>query len=179
MRSFLAFDVPEPVAIAIARAQGRLAVGRMVPRENLHVTLAFLDDQPDAVLDELSAALAEIALPRFAATPTGFAHFGKARPRLAYLGIAPEPPLLALHQAARKAARRVGITLSHERYVPHVTLARFSGHEGSRALGAVTALAGLPVAVPPFEVFGFGLYGSTLRPEGPRYELLESFPLRG
>ena len=178
MRSFLALDVPDDLARHIASAQSRLGVGRMVPRENLHVTLAFLDDQPESVLEELDRDLGALSQDRFPLDVTGYAHFGKSRPRIAYLGVASSAPLLSLHQAVRRAARAAGIALSHERYIPHITIARFSGSDVGDALPAVQALARLPIQCAPFDVFGFTLYGSTLTPTGPRYEPLASYPMR-
>ncbi|MBR9844371.1 MAG: hypothetical protein GYB25_14515 [Rhodobacteraceae bacterium] len=50
---------------AVAALQDELRVGRKPPEENLHLTLAFLDDQPEAVLSELHEALQAEALPEF------------------------------------------------------------------------------------------------------------------
>ena len=46
MRSFLAIPVPEAQADPLLDVQHALEVGRSVPPENWHVTLAFLGNQP-------------------------------------------------------------------------------------------------------------------------------------
>ena len=46
MRAFLALDLPQETRDALIRVQADLPVGRPVPCENLHLTLAFLDEQP-------------------------------------------------------------------------------------------------------------------------------------
>ena len=52
-RSFVALTLPDPTLDLIERFQDEIPMGRLMLRETLHLTLAFLGDQPDEMLEEL------------------------------------------------------------------------------------------------------------------------------
>ncbi|MGB3408801.1 MAG: 2'-5' RNA ligase family protein, partial [Jannaschia sp.] len=104
MRSFVALPVPEPWIAPLMRAQSGVRGGRAVDPEDLHVTLAFLDDQPRERLEALHEALEIRALPTARLSPRGFAAIGTP-PRLLALDLDETPGLTALHTAVRSATR--------------------------------------------------------------------------
>jgi 2'-5' RNA ligase len=57
MRAFLALPIPVATLDALVAAQSRLAVGRPVPEENMHLTLAFLGEVSAGSLEELDDIL--------------------------------------------------------------------------------------------------------------------------
>src|SRR5439155_13953275 len=57
VRLFCGLRLPDPAVEAIVAWQSRLERGRIVPRDNLHFTLAFLGWQPRSRLDEVVEAL--------------------------------------------------------------------------------------------------------------------------
>src|ERR1700690_490908 len=76
LRIFLALRLPEPVLAAIGRWQAEHpGTVRLVPRDGLHVTLAFLGRRPagelDGILRELREAAAT-ASPDLRLTPSGY-----------------------------------------------------------------------------------------------------------
>lgn len=179
MRSFVAINLPEGLAAQLSALQAELRVGRHVPEDNMHLTVAFLDDQPQALLGELHEALSEMLCVGFALELSGLDLFGGKRPRLLFLRAAPAPALLDLHQKVRKAARSVGIAMPRERFRPHVTLARFRRdlqEDQARQIGQFIANHG-SLSLPAFPVTKFHLYASTLHPEGAEHEVLADYPL--
>lgn len=176
MRAFVGIPIPETWIPPLMRASGRLPGGRSVEADDLHVTLAFLDDQPEDRLEALHEALEIRPLPSARLRPLSFAPFG-SRPSLVALDLAPDPDLGALRDAVRTAARVAGIDLPRERFRPHVTLRRFpKSHPPSPRLSA--ALAGLGVPdMEPAPAALVTLWSSTLGPGGPLYEPLASYPL--
>lgn len=180
MRAFVAIDLPEHTRHAIATLQAGLRPGRKAPEENLHLTLAFLDDQPETVLRALHGALGALDLASFELTLAGLDMFGGKRPRLLFLRAAPTSALQALHLSVRRAAAEVGIDLPRERFRPHVTLARFRRdmlEEQAMQVGRFLAQHG-DVALPLVEVQRFCLFGSSLHPEGAVHEVLAEYRLR-
>ncbi len=179
IRAFVGLGLTEDVVIRLAAVQAGLPVGRAVAPESLHVTLAFLDSQPEPVLEDLHHALAEIAAPALTLEIDGLGMFGGEKPRSLHALIRPDPTLAALRKRVLTAARVAGIRPEGGRFVPHVTLARFSrppqGEDRLRLEAFVAERAA--VRAGPFRVGGFALFRSHLGREGAIYEALAEYPL--
>lgn len=174
IRAFLALPLPEPAALSLALAQARLPLPRPVPMENFHLTLAFLDAQPEPVLEDLHLSLEGLRLPAPHLVLAGFGSFGGAVPENVHALIAPDPALSALQAKVSRAARQAGIALPARRFVPHVTLGR--GPHDAAALAR--ALAGLtPPRADPWTAPEMILYRSTLLKSGSAYDPLARYAL--
>ena len=181
IRSFVALPLPDPVLDALVAAQAGLPAGRPLPRENMHLTLAFLGEHPMPVVEDVHHALATIRAPGFALTLAGVGLFGGDRPRVLHAEIAPDPGLKHLRAKVLQAARDAGLEFDRARFHPHVTLARFSA-------GALTpdevarlhafVLRGAAFRAGPFPIERFVLYRSRLGRDGSHYEELADYPLR-
>ncbi|WP_170404930.1 RNA 2',3'-cyclic phosphodiesterase [Ruegeria arenilitoris] len=172
MRSFIAISLSDDVKAAIAPLQRALPVGRLVSSDNMHLTLAFLDDQTEETLEELHEELLKLSAPPFGITFSGIESFGQV------LAVVAEdcPALVALHQKIQTAMRRAEIVLPRRRFRPHVTIARFK--PGQREAVQLVQHPCTMSALPKMQVTGFTLYQSTLRPEGARHEALAHYVLR-
>ena len=177
MRCFVGLDLPHDLKSRLSGFMEGFGAGRVVAGDNLHVTLAFLDDQKEDTLEELHDNLSTLQLPQFCVQIDGFGAFGGQHPRIFYAAVTPSEPLLALHKSVRASARAAGIDLPHERFVPHVTLARFRRTDADAALPAIAARVGVPLRV-EFRAIAFTLFASNLAPEGPRYDTLATYPLK-
>lgn len=179
MRAFVALPCPEPWIGTLVRAQAHLRQGRRVDDEDLHLTLAFLDEQPEATLQTLHETLEARALPVATLRPAGFATLGPDRPRAVALDIAPDAGLTALRDRVRSAARAAGIPLPRDRFRPHITLVRFgaTARPDMDRLPGTLARLGTP-ELSPERATGVTLWSSTLTPGGPLYEPLSTYPLR-
>lgn len=178
MRLFVAVPLSESAKAAVDAVQARLDQGRLVPEENWHITLAFLDDQPSDVLGDLDMALGAIRARAFEISFAEAELRGGRKADLAWLNVADAPELTDLQRAVRGAVHLCGIALPRARFRPHVTLSRF----GRASAPSQTRLAGWladinPHRAGPFPVEAFGLYQSTLTPEGPVYDELARYPL--
>ena len=170
LRLFLALRLPDVVRDRLAAWAGDHArgAGRLVPREDLHVTLAFLGSRPAGELDAIVAALREAAL---AAGSIELAPAGWRETRASAWSS-------STTQAARPGARRrpaqrlegLGVYRREARpWLAHVTVVRFRERPRlgrrcpSRAFAPSDAAA----------------YLSRLHPSGARYEVLASTLLGG
>jgi 2'-5' RNA ligase len=180
MRAFLAIDLPDQTCDALEALQRRLNIGRHTLRENLHLTVAFLGEQQDAVMADVDDALLALEVPRFALSVSGLGTLGAPEPQILFAGVAPCEGLEALHRKVRSSLRGVGLTLPRERFRPHVTLARFAHGLTGPEIERLAAYLGRNAAfsLEPFVVTALSLYRSTLRPSGPVHDLLTRYPLR-
>ncbi|MDR5860161.1 RNA 2',3'-cyclic phosphodiesterase [Halomonas eurihalina] len=125
MRLFLAL-VPPP---ALRRRFGELAdtahahcSGRRVPDDNLHLTLAFLGEQPERQAEELADWLNGIRIAPGQWRLDRWGHF--AGPGIVWIGGEPENPLVQLQQSLREKLEGLGIASQPRRFTPHITLLR-------------------------------------------------------
>ncbi|SFJ11474.1 RNA 2',3'-cyclic phosphodiesterase [Jannaschia pohangensis] len=179
MRAFLGLAVRPEWIGPLVSAQGRLRGGNRVGAEDLHVTLAFLDDQPEAKLEALHEALDTRRLGSAEVQALAYAVLGSSRARAVVLDLVANAGLAALRDTVRTAARSAGIDLPRERFRPHVTLVRFAATapaDADRLQGALTRL-GAP-DLPTRRATGLTLWSSVLTPDGPIYDTLSTYPLR-
>lgn len=176
MRAFIACPLPEAVTAALADLAARVKVGRAVPEDNLHLTLAFLDEQPVAMLEALHDELEAIQSAPFQLTLRGLEPMGGKIPSV--LAIRAEGAE-ALHKQVMSATRRAGLILPHRRFRGHITIARLPRaplHEEQVALGRVLEAFG-DIALAPVTLDRFALYQSELHPDGARHEVLADYPM--
>lgn len=179
MRAFVAIDLPEPVRERIAVLQSALPVGQPVRAENFHLTLAFLGEQQEALIEEAHHGLQRVTAPGFDLKLAGLDTFGGEDPKILFVGAAKNEPLGRLRKQVRGAMHGAGIRLNRERFRPHVTLARFrrgmSLYDVERLRRFLSHHADF--GLEPFAVTSFTLYRSTLRPDGAVHEALARYPL--
>ena len=179
IRAFVAIALPESVVRALTAAQAGLPAGRPVAPENSHLTVAFLGEHPEPVIEDVHLELDKIRAPGFALTLSGTGLFGGKRPRALYARVQPEPALNRLRKKVLQAARGTGLRLPRERYSPHVTLARFNAGLGGEEAAEIRDFAArrMGLAAGPFEVGEFLLIRSILGRDSPVYEELAAYPL--
>lgn len=178
IRAFLALALPDPVLSALRVQQFLLPLPKKEPPENFHLTLVFLGEQSEPVLEAAHDAFAALRMPRFSLTLQGLGLFGGGKPRAAWAGVSPSEPLMRLQAKLEQAARLSGIPIESRRYVPHVTLGRFPppGQEEMMRLERAVA-GGMDFRSPAFEVTEVILFQSRLSPKGNRYDELARYPL--
>jgi RNA 2',3'-cyclic 3'-phosphodiesterase len=173
LRLFLGLRLPEPALDVIETWQREQlpATVRVVPREHLHLTLAFLGHRPatelDAILGELRAAAAA-APPDLRLAP---ARYRETRS----VGMIVFDDLgggaTALAEDVQQRLERLGAYRREDRpWLPHLTVARFRERPRLRLD---------PPAVGTLVPSDAAAYLSRLRPGGAQYEVLESVPLGG
>jgi 2'-5' RNA ligase len=145
---------------------------RLVPRENLHVTLAFLGHRPS---DEVPTIMAEVreaaeASPKLVLVPRKY----RETTRVGMIVLRDQGPIVqsaALAYDVQRRMEELGIPLrERSRWAPHVTVLRFRG-KPPRFAPILPELE-----TDPSEV---AVMMSRLRPSGAEYEILESVSLGG
>jgi 2'-5' RNA ligase len=123
LRLFFALWPDDETRTALMQLQAPIR-GRTISYDNLHLTLAFLGQQPASLLPALKQILTH--LPPLAATLTldRIGYF--TRSRIAWAGMHDVPDaLLKLQQELAQTIVQHGISFNNQRdFKPHVTLAR-------------------------------------------------------
>ena len=122
MRLFIAIRLSDDMKDALVHAQNELydcgVRGRFTAEENLHLTLAFLGEVPDAepVLDALST----LSFAPFELRLEGMGCFGDVW----WAGLKESAPLEALARRLRRVLAEREIPFDRKRFSPHITLIR-------------------------------------------------------
>jgi RNA 2',3'-cyclic 3'-phosphodiesterase len=177
MRLFVAADLDdaarEACAAVAARLRAKRFVGKWVPPENYHLTVAFLGGVDAERAGDVRAAVQRAALrlePLEVPLDAVGAFPSERRARVAWVGPSARVPAFGtLCGVVRSELAALGFVFDRHAD-PHVTLAR---SDGSAALPSVA-----PPRIAPVRVLALTLYRSITAPSGARYELLERFPLR-
>lgn len=137
MRLFLAINFARDVGDAIADATAPLRDTapslRWSTAPRLHLTLKFLDRQPESVVPGLASAIDAVAARHFGfdLRVGGDEHVVGAfpnfrRPRVVWLGVTNDPRLELLHHDVEVACDALGFPIEGRPFRPHITLARIA-----------------------------------------------------
>ncbi len=184
---FVAVDLPEMVLSDMESwAEEALAdpALRRVPRESLHITLAFLGNRPLADVDRIAEAMEMVAEPDLfleLGAPVGRPERG--RPRFIALPVTFPRPVVARQAELADLLVVAGLYEPGSRpFWPHVTVARVRPEGGgSKRPRRVDVPSGsTPTArVGFFRGVRISLYRSELKPQGARYVPLAQIELPG
>ena len=179
MRLFFALDPPPSLKEALAAF---LAERRTLPLRaswtdpwKLHLTLAFLGEQPEERLPDLQEIGGEIARrhPPLRLRTSALGAFPRpSRARVLWLGLERDAALESLAEDLRSRLREGGVPMEEGPFAAHVTLARLRVPVDIAALGPGPS----PLL---FEAPELVLLRSHLEPQGARYEKIGAYPLSG
>ena len=172
LRLFLALRLPDDVLAGIERWQRTQLGGvRIVRREHLHVTLAFLGHRPAGELEPIVGALRDAAggAEEIRLTPVRYRETRSVGMLvLSDLGGGASGLANDLHERLE----RLGVYEREQRpWLPHVTVLRFRQRPG-----LTPPVPDLGTEVSPSDA---AAYHSVLRPSGAQYVVVESFALGG
>jgi 2'-5' RNA ligase len=173
MRLFVALRLPDPIVDALVAWQHEVlgrAEARTIPRENLHVTVAFLGSRPAGDVEPILSELREAAA---AAGPIVLGPRDyRETPRVGMLRLTDRAH--HAHDLAQDVGRRLALGGFYQperrRWLPHVTVVRFRSPLRLRPR--------LP-ELGEFSPSDAALYHSVLRPSGAQYAVIESAALGG
>ncbi|MDZ7302813.1 MAG: RNA 2',3'-cyclic phosphodiesterase [candidate division KSB1 bacterium] len=174
LRTFIALDMPTEIKTALAKYTQPLRAmrGRVswVKTENLHLTLKFLGDTPAARVDEIAAALQEIAAMAapFSTVVSGSGVFpNDEHPRVLWVGVNETTGALQkLVKAIDERMQQFGFAREKRAFTAHLTIGRA---KDTRIPEIVRALKERPFAAMPAQFNEVIFMKSELHPLGSIY----------
>lgn len=145
-----------------------------------HLTLRFIGKTPEPKVQPLKEALREVCgqQEKFSLTLNKVGVFGsKYHPTVLWYGFEDFSPFKKLFELLEPKVLDLGFEAYQGNFVPHITLARIKKITDRKHFQDAIDKHPLstPVEIPIQEVT---LYQSFLRPEGPEYKPLATFPLQ-
>lgn len=186
MRLFLAIELAPAIVAAMDDAIAPLRALEpglaWVAPEKRHLTLKFIGDGDDALVERLVPALdAAVAAHRaFSMHLAGFGAFPNfRRARVVWMGVEGEARLELLHHDLELGCAHAGVEVEGRAFRPHVTLARV---RSPLAVDQARALARAARRIPfsaAQDVTAITLFDSVLAPSGARYRRVHTATLGG
>lgn len=178
MRLFVALNLPRDVRASAWAATEPLRAAvpsgvAWVREESLHVTLRFLGERPDTLVDELAARLSrplagssppEIELATVGAFPS------LRRPRVLWIGGPTNSALTELYQEVDRACSALGVPSEERAFRLHVTVGRVR-HGGRLDVEALAHAASAVRFRAAFTASTVDVMESELDPAGSRYRV--------
>jgi RNA 2',3'-cyclic 3'-phosphodiesterase len=182
MRLFIAVDLPEEVRDVLRQGLGPLKrdqpPARWVRPEGMHITLKFLGEQPQDLVERLDAGVggALSGLSPVTIRLGGGGYFPRdRRPRVAWVG-GQAAGLDAWARAVEDATAALGVDREARAFSLHLTLARLERPWGVQAVEHFLVQVG-KWRFPEFVAREVVLFQSDLRPSGAVYTPLRRWPV--
>ncbi|HSG68750.1 MAG TPA: RNA 2',3'-cyclic phosphodiesterase [Bacteroidales bacterium] len=152
---------------------------RWVDIENIHITLKFFGETPEHHIPAIIAALKSAAngVEPFTLDIMHTGVFGSSyQPRVIWFGIDKNEGLAKLAGNVAARLEDIGIEDDRQNFVPHLTIGRIKALSDKKYFQR-TIDKHKESYIKKEEVSEFHLFESILGPQGPKYLIVDSFPL--
>ncbi len=136
MRFFIALEIPSenlPTFQAIQQSLHTLIPqSKLTDLDKIHLTLAFLGEQPDALRDNLTEVISKAAenIPSFAVTPAYIDGFPNLHhPKVLWVGVKGDiDKVLIIRERVKDGLESLHLPVDERRFIPHVTIGKFNNN---------------------------------------------------
>lgn len=136
MRFFIALEIPEENRLAFQAIQDRLHTlipqARLTNLEKIHLTLAFVGEQPEELKELLIGVISKSVkgIPPFVVTPAyidGFPNISE--PQVLWVGTKGDiDKILLIAKRITEGLEDLNLPIDERRFIPHITIAKFNDH---------------------------------------------------
>jgi 2'-5' RNA ligase len=176
MRTFIAIEIPAGIKKEMVKVQDELkrsgADAGWTRPEGIHLTLKFLGEVPEAMIEKIKNALVQAAeaTGRFRLKIAGAGSFPNPKnPRVVWLGVSGDiDRLSALQGSVEKSMTAIGFDQEERAFSPHLTLARIK-YLRPRFSWQKTIDSIKDIKLAEFDVDHVSLMKSDIKPSGAVY----------
>ena len=179
-RGFIAVDVPSspPLDALASQLQKASSALKVIPTDQLHLTIKFLGETEEGLVPDILAAMREAAagIRPFEIRVKGTGAFPSlTRMNVVWVGVEGAEPLARLAESLDGSLEAFGFPRETRRWTAHVTLARAKGHHDlDRAQRILESHADDSFAA--HTVDAVHLKKSVLSPQGAKYSIVGTVP---
>ncbi|MBE0646372.1 MAG: RNA 2',3'-cyclic phosphodiesterase [Bacteroidales bacterium] len=153
---------------------------KWVEEENLHITLKFFGETSEARIPDICRVVNSVAaeLPQFSFNYEGLGVFGSSyNPRVIWAGIRPYDQVSQMIMTLKHELATIGFPADRQNPVPHLTLGRIRSLQ-DRVAFQKDLDSKKKISSGPMKAEKIVLFESILQPTGPKYLVIDSFPLK-
>jgi len=182
IRTFVALEIPKEALLKIIALRNETVGGspnfRWEPIEKLHLTLKFLGNTKEELIETYSEGIEEIVAD-YKNIEMSFNKFGVFRkedvPKILWVGLNDNEDLSKMVNDIESFFAQSGYESGRREFSPHITLLRFRGHEDSQNILSLTC-----VIIPEIKFIAnkVTFFQSKLTPSSSVYKSLKSFYLK-
>ncbi len=183
-RTFIAIDIPicRETKEIIQTFSNRLEINKIkwLKEDNLHLTLKFLGDTDETLIESIGAKLMELAnqSASFSLTVKNTGIFkSMANPTIIWIGIEESEPLSRLKSLIDTELIEFGYPTEQRKFTPHLTIGRIKSLKDKKTLQQLIQEFQHKVFL-HFQVAEIIFYESILSYNGPQYIKLGNYPLK-
>lgn len=134
MRFFIALEIPNQNLAQFQSIQKSLQTlipqARITNVDKIHLTLAFLGEQPDSLKDKLIQIIkdAVLGMPSFEVTPAYIDGFpGLHHPNVLWVGVKGDiDKILLIRESIKDGLESLHLPVDARRFIPHISIAKFN-----------------------------------------------------
>lgn len=132
MRFFIALEIPEENLAQFKTIQDSLHTlipqARLTALDKIHLTLAFIGEQPDQLVGRLTEVIqkATVDVPAFEVTPAYIDGFPNIHhPEVLWVGVKGDiDKILIIHERIKDRLEYLQLPIDERRFIPHISIAK-------------------------------------------------------
>lgn len=179
-RLFISLNIPDNVIEQIIRLRDDVYLDKNIKwesREKLHLTIKFIGDVTDQIVEEISNELDLIThYPTIHCIFNRFGFFYRdSNPVILWVGLDVDDQLYEMISEVNESLQKFSISIEKRKFHPHLTLLRIKNNPGNSFVNSFKNFTFEPIL---FTCNTTTLYKSILHPEGSEYIKIKNYKLK-